>query len=144
MNFIEGDSITDDEEVAAGRNNPRITGDDKEYAVIGEKMTNFDTKCWAINPELSNEEIIIYLHIDVEPQKKYNPGYPIEKRGIYYLARELSAQLSVVTEETDYGKTYHMNMVPIFFIQAIRKCGNMLISLKNLTNISIHRSQFIK
>lgn len=104
MNFIEGDSITDDEEVTAGRNNSRITGDDKEYAVLGEKTTNFDTKFRAINPELSNEEIIIHLHIDIEPQKKYNPGYPIEKRGIYYLARELSSQLSVVTDETDYGQ----------------------------------------
>ena len=104
MNFIEGDSITDDEEVTAGRGTSRITGDDKEYAVLGEKTSNFDTKFRSINPELSNEEIIIHLHIDIEPQKKYNPGYPIEKRGIYYLARELSTQLSVVTEDTDYGQ----------------------------------------
>ena len=43
------------------------------------------------------------LHIDIEPQKEYKPGYPIEKRGIYYLARELSSQLSLVTEDTDYS-----------------------------------------
>lgn len=95
MNFIEGDSITDDEEVTAGRNNPRIVGDDKEYVVLGEKTTNFGTKCRAINPELSNEEIIIYLHIDVEAQKKYNPGYPIEKRGMIYRVKRSSAFLSM-------------------------------------------------
>ena len=39
----------------------------------------------------------------VESQKSYRPGYPIEKRGIYYLARSLSSQLSLVTENTDYG-----------------------------------------
>ena len=39
----------------------------------------------------------------IAAQKTYRPGYPIEKRGIYYLARELSAQLSMVTENTDYG-----------------------------------------
>ena len=43
------------------------------------------------------------LHIDIEPQKEYKPGYPIEKRGIYYLARELSSQLSLVTEDTNYS-----------------------------------------
>lgn len=103
MNFIEGDSITDDEEVTAGRNTSRIIGDDKEYTALGEKTASFDTKFRSLNPELSSEELMIYLHIDIEPQKKYNPGYPIEKRGIYYLARELSSQLSVVTEETNYG-----------------------------------------
>lgn len=44
------------------------------------------------------------LHVDVEPQKSYQPGYPIEKRGLYYLARSLSSQLSLVTEATDYGQ----------------------------------------
>lgn len=104
MDFIEGDSITDEEEITAGRNNSRIVGDDKEYIMLGEKTSNFDTKFRAVNPKLSNESMRIYLHIDIESQKKYNPGYPIEKRGIYYLARELSAQFSVVTEETDYGQ----------------------------------------
>lgn len=41
------------------------------------------------------------LHIDVEPQRNYKPGYPIEKRGIYYLARNLSSQLSLITNNTD-------------------------------------------
>lgn len=40
----------------------------------------------------------------MEPQKTYQPGYPIEKRGIYYLARRLSSQLSLLTEKTDYGQ----------------------------------------
>ena len=48
------------------------------------------------------EEITVNLHFDIEPQTTYRPGYPIEKRGLYYLARELSAQLSLVTENTDY------------------------------------------
>ncbi len=44
------------------------------------------------------------LHIDVEPQKDYRPGYPIEKRGLYYLSRSLCSQLSVVTKKTDYNE----------------------------------------
>lgn len=103
MDFIESDSITDKEEVSAGRLNARITGDDKEYVVLGEKTIQFDTKFRAVNPKLSEKNLRVWLHIDMEAQKSYRPGYAIEKRGLYYLARELSSQLSVVTEETDYG-----------------------------------------
>lgn len=49
-------------------------------------------------------DILRKKYIDMEPQKSYRPGYPIEKRGIYYLARRLSSQLDVVTEKTDYGQ----------------------------------------
>ena len=49
-----------------------------------------------VNPELSGGEVIVNLHVDVEAQKTYRPGYSIEKRGIYYLARELSSQLSLL------------------------------------------------
>lgn len=41
--------------------------------------------------------------VDIESQKTYKPGYPVEKRGLYYLARRLSSQLSLVTETTDYA-----------------------------------------
>ncbi len=103
MGFIEADSITAEEDVSPGRTNTRIIGDDKEYAALNEKLSLFDTKFRAVNPELSDGEVIVNLHVDVEAQKTYRPGYPVEKRGIYYLARELSAQLSLVTENTDYG-----------------------------------------
>ena len=103
MDFIEADSITSEETVSPGRSGTRITGDDKEFIALGEKASLFDTKFRAVNPELSGKKVTINLHIDVEAQKDYRPGYPIEKRGIYYLARELSAQFSLVTEDTDYG-----------------------------------------
>ncbi len=103
MDFIEADSITDEVEVSPGRTNTRIHGEDKEYAALNEKVSLFDTKLRAVNPELSEGKITVNLHIDVEPQKTYHPGYPIEKRGIYYLARELGAQLSLVTDTTDYS-----------------------------------------
>ena len=67
-------------------------------------MSKFDIRLKAKNPKLSKEKIVIKLHIDVEPQKTYRPGYPIEKRGMYYLSRELSSQLSLVTDSTDYGE----------------------------------------
>lgn len=105
MEFIEADSITGEAEVSPGRANTRIHGDDREFTALNEKVSFFDTRFRAVNPELSDLEsgIQVNLHVDIEPQKTYRPGYPLEKRGIYYLARELCAQLSLVTDTTDYG-----------------------------------------
>ena len=103
MGFIEADSITTEEDVSPGRTNTRIVGDDKEYTALNEKLSLFDTKFRVVNPELSDGDVIVNLHVDVEAQKTYRPGYPVEKRGIYYLSRELSAQLSLAMENTNYG-----------------------------------------
>lgn len=102
MEFIEGDSITSDDEVTTGRTNTRIHGENNEFVQLNEKTSNFDIRFLSKNPVLSGD-VRINLHIDVEPQRNYKPGYPIEKRGIYYLARNLSSQLSLITNNTDYN-----------------------------------------
>ncbi len=104
IGFIEPDSIESDREVSPGRTNSQVQGDTQEFAALNEKVSRFDIRLKAKNPRLSKEKIIIKLHIDVEPQKSCYPGYPIEKRGMYYLSRELSSQLSLVTDGTDYGE----------------------------------------
>ena len=104
MDFIEADSIVDSKEVSTGRTNTRIQGDSAEFVQLNEKTSNFDLIFRAKNPQLSTEDVLVSLHVDVEPQKTYRPGYPIEKRGLYYLARSLSSQLSLATETTDYGQ----------------------------------------
>ena len=104
IGFIEPDSIESDREVSPGRTNSQVQGAAQEFAVLNEKVSKFDIRLKAKNPKLSKEKIVIKLHIDVEPQKTYRPGYPIEKRGMYYLSRELSSQLSLVTDSTDYGE----------------------------------------
>ena len=103
MGFIDRDSFRDDMEVSPGRTNTELKSDSTEYIVLGEKTANFDYVFSARNPKLSEGKVTIKLHFDLEPQRDYRPGYPIEKRAYYYLARMLSSQLSVVTEETDYG-----------------------------------------
>ena len=51
---------------------------------------------------MSNKEIIVpLLQLTYRPKK---PSYPILKRALYYVARDLSSQLSVVTNTTDYSK----------------------------------------
>ena len=102
MGFIEADSITDKREVSTGRTNTQLWGDSPEFVQLNEKTSNFDLMFQARNPILYDENVCVNLHIDLESQKTYRPGYPIEKRGMYYLARSLSSQLSVITGQTDY------------------------------------------
>ncbi len=103
MEFIDRDSFRDDMEVSPGRTNTEFKGDSTEYIALGEKTANFDYVFSARNPRLSEGKVAIKLHFDLEPQRDYRPGYPIEKRAYYYLARMLSSQFSVDTEDTDYG-----------------------------------------
>lgn len=102
MDFIELDSVEETREVSEGRTNTKIRGDSVEFAALNEKVSVFDIVFKAKNPHLSRQGILVNLHMDLEPQKDYRPGYPIEKRGMYYLARSLSAQLSLATDNTDY------------------------------------------
>jgi len=119
---IEGESICKTTEVAPGRTNSnrnRIAGVNAEFAILEEMMSRFDVLFKAINPKLSNGEVTCYLHIDIETQNDYRPGYPIEKRGIYYLSRMISSQIVAPTADTNYDeleKSYNIficrNRVP--------------------------------
>lgn len=104
MQFIESNSMTDDREVSAGRTNTQVRVDNAEFVQLNEKVSFFDLIFRARNPKLSIDDVLVSLHVNIEAQKNYQPGYPIEKRGLYYLARSLSSQLSVVTESTDYNE----------------------------------------
>ncbi len=103
MDFIEERSMNGNTEISAGRTYTQVHADNPEYVQLNEKVTYFDLVFRAVNPALSDRGAGVCVHIDVEPQKTYRPGYPIEKRGIYYLARMLGSQLSLVTDKTDYG-----------------------------------------
>ena len=85
----------------------RLTKEDSELSSFMEKLVRFDIRFKIINPKLSTEKIRVNLHIDMEAQKSYrpsNPSYPILKRAVYYVARDLSSQLSMITQTTDYSK----------------------------------------
>lgn len=84
----------------------RILADRTEVKSVTEKLIRYDMHFMARNPRLSNEHIIVRLHIDLEVQNNYrpsDPAYPVIKRGIYYCARELSAQLGRLTATTNYN-----------------------------------------
>ena len=84
----------------------RIEELNEEFKSKMEKPLRYDIHFKAKNPKLSNQESLVLLHLDYEIQNTYhpkNPSYPVVKRGIYYSARELSAQLGPVTESTNYA-----------------------------------------
>jgi len=133
MEFIEPDSVTDETEVSPGRTNTKVVGDSAEFSLLNEKVSYFDLAFQAKNPELSTENVRVSLHVDVEAQKTYHPGYPVEKRGIYYLARRLSAQLSLLTETTDYNQLEKCYSIWIFR-EDIPKRMKYSVSVYEITN----------
>lgn len=80
MDFIEKYSITDTKEVSQGRTNTQVRSDNAEFIQLNEKTSLFDLAFRARNPLLSTESMQISLHMDIESQKTYKPGYPIKKR----------------------------------------------------------------
>ena len=146
MDFIEEDSISSPD-VSTGRTNTRIHGENIEFKQLNEITSNFDILFKAKNPVLSTERVLVNLHIDLEPQTNYRPGYPIEKRGIYYLARSLSSQLSLITGQTDYSsleKCYSIwicrDNVPITERYSISFYS--IENTKNIGNVSPKKENF--
>ena len=104
IRFIDADSIKD---LPVDDISTRADRLSTEMASVSDKLIRYDTHFKAVNPLLSNENLCIHLHIDLEVQNNYspsNPSYPIIKRGLYYVAREISSQLGILTERTNYDK----------------------------------------
>lgn len=105
IGYINADSIADD--VPVDDLPPFIQSEGTEFSSPIEKRVFFDIHFTAKNPDLSSKDVLVRLHIDFEIQNNYtpsNPPYPVTKRAVYYAARELSSQLSVVTNSTNYDK----------------------------------------
>lgn len=102
MGFIG--PVNGDQEVSPGRTNSQIRGENAETIHLNEKTSYFDMAFRAKDPRCSDGDVQVSLHIDIEMQKRYKMPYPIEKRGMYYLPRRLSSQLSLATEDTDYDQ----------------------------------------
>lgn len=79
----------------------KIKGVSNEDAVSKEGTVFFDLVFYAYLP---NEDTLTKFIINLEPQNKFNPGYPLVKRGVYYGARLISAQYGTEFTSSDYGK----------------------------------------
>lgn len=102
--YIEPEEIMMNVPVSPGLTSKKefIEGRQQEDIIQGEATVFFDVKFRALIPGKTEDQIQVYLYMDVEAQNSYYPGYPLEKRGIYYLSRLISSQIPKVSKDTDY------------------------------------------
>ena len=96
--YIEGSPAVGEDPVFPDEKPPLIQGMDTVDKSIQEQTITYDIRFQATAP-VSGE--IIGFIINVEAQGKFNPGYPLLKRGIYYCSRLISAQYN--REFTDFS-----------------------------------------
>ena len=84
------------EEVAVNGPIERLENESK---YVGEKTIYYDIKT-----KIRTENGEIDLILNVEMQRKANPGYNLKMRGSYYVARNFSEQLKDLSDEKNYDK----------------------------------------
>ncbi|MDO5338313.1 MAG: PD-(D/E)XK nuclease family transposase, partial [Eubacteriales bacterium] len=103
MEFIEGSTIKTGTAAVSPDMSNTIEGINTESRIKGEAASHFDILFKTLLPESENK-ITVNLYVDLEIQKNARPGYPIEKRAVYYAARRISMQLLKVSDvEKGYG-----------------------------------------
>lgn len=83
------------------RVNPAIHGINTEDTTLTEGTIRYDVRFYATAP---SEDGLIGLILNVEAQNRYNAGYPLLKRAIYYCSRMISAQYGTEFTKGEYGK----------------------------------------
>lgn len=78
-----------------------VEGGNTEDNSVKEGRVTYDILFRAIRPGNRKDKFML---IDVEIQKDYYPGYPLEKRGIYNCCRSISAQYGKVFVNSHYEK----------------------------------------
>ena len=79
----------------------RIIGLNTEDNFLGEGTVYYDIRLQAVAP---NSKTLVQLIINIEAQLDTSPGYPIEKRAVYYCCRMISGQYGTVFYHSEYGK----------------------------------------
>ena len=118
-NCIDGNSVMIGQTfVEPGLSNPKIINKQLEDDISGEGRIVYDLRFEVSLPDGEKTKIII----NIEAQRKSNPGYSIVNRGIFYIARLLSAQLN--TEFTNNGSdpAQYDNMKKVYSIWICMDC----------------------
>ena len=79
----------------------KIKGTTTEDASVNEGTVTYDVRFDAVAPQSDG---MIRLILNIEAQNKFNPGYPLIKRGIYYCSRMISAQYGTEFVDSHYEK----------------------------------------
>ena len=99
--YIEGTPSISKEPVFPDDTGPLIQGTDTTDKSPGVRTVTYDISFRAVAP---GSEELIELYINVEAQKKFKPGYPLLKRGIYYCSRMISRQSNRDFIDSHYEK----------------------------------------
>ena len=95
---ISDDTGIDDVSKAALMNLPQ------EQATLLSKIITYDLHIKAHNPKAGDINVTLYFDFEFQNEYRDNSlGYPLLKRAMYYVARELDSQLGVLTADTDYN-----------------------------------------
>ena len=87
--YIEGMPQVGEEAVFPNESSPLIQGADTTDKSLAEGTVTYDIRFFAVTPAEGEQVRII---INLEMQNKFDPGYPLLKRAIYYCSRMLSSQ----------------------------------------------------
>ena len=102
--------------VEPGHTNPsKITGSSTEDTVQNEGTITFDIRFYVRIPNKSTSEATKIL-LNVEAQKRHNPGYDIVTRAIFYAARMISAQLETEFSVSSEDKVKYDNLKKVYSI----------------------------
>lgn len=105
MSLEEIEGCIDEPEISATpvlpgeTNSGKIIGLQNEEGIVGEGTVCFDIRFAVYIPRLNEKQKIM---INLEAQKKFNPGYEIVTRAIFYGARLISSQYGTEFANSDY------------------------------------------
>jgi hypothetical protein len=117
---IEGEPQISELSVHRGDKPEKILGMNTEDKTMDEGTVLFDIRFIAVLPQTGES---VRLIINIEAQNKYNPGYSLIRRGLYYCCRLISAQY-----ETEFTKENYDDIKKVYSIWV---CTNTPNYVKN-------------
>ena len=119
QNFINQEDLTiGTVAVNPGLSNMKIVPKDREDDVPAEGIIFYDVRFSITLPDGERQKIII----NVEAQRKSNPGYSLVNRGIFYDARLISSQLSVEFTNDGSDSRQYDNLKKVYSIWICMNC----------------------
>lgn len=111
----------------------RIVGVNSEDSSKEEGTIFYDIKFVVYCP---SEKQKLKMYIDVEAQNRYNPGYNITKRGVYYCSRMISSQ-----KEIEFTKSEYDDIKKVYSIWICTDCPTEIEN--SITEISLQQRNLV-
>ena len=120
--------------VEPGLTNTAVVGQPTESKVPGEGVLTYDIRFSALKRD--TDAIEVRLNIDVELQKKENPGYDLVPRGVLYAGRMLSEQMGRNVTGADYNGLQKVYSIWICMSSALKRANT--ISRYSIKHEALH------